>query len=253
MRPAALGIGLALLASCASTTTTSSSSSSSASSSAAAAEVAGPHGVTGHRSGHALFYVVPVAGGVVLVDSGFDDRGVDIAAAVAGRPVLGVLITHAHVDHWSGLATVDAPVWAGVADVEVMQGRRRFRPLLQQVGAVLTPRPPQGPLRSVVDGDVVELGGQRFVARHLPGHTGGAIVWRWRDVAFAGDAILAREDDVGIGVGSRLISDDEKRARASVSRLWGDDIAVLLDGHHGRVDDATAKLARFVDAHEELP
>lgn len=49
----------------------------------------GPQGVTGHRSGHALFYVVPVNGGVVLVDSGFDDSGTDIAAAacVHHRPV----------------------------------------------------------------------------------------------------------------------------------------------------------------------
>jgi glyoxylase-like metal-dependent hydrolase (beta-lactamase superfamily II) len=220
-------------------------------SSAATPEVGGPHGVTGHRSGHALFYVVPVAGGVVLVDSGFDDRGVDIAAAVAGRPILGVLITHAHVDHWSGLATVDAPVWAGAADVEAMQGRRRFRPLLQHIGEAFTPRPPRGALRAVADGDVVELAGERFVARHLPGHTAGSIVWRWRDVAFSGDAIVHR--DVGVGVAGAIISDNEKAARASVSRLWGDDIAVLLDGHHGRIDDATAKLAAFVDAHEGLP
>jgi hydroxyacylglutathione hydrolase len=245
---AALALGGVLSTSCAS-----SPSSPSSLSGAAVVAVEGPHAVTGHRSAHALFYVVPVTGGVVLVDSGFDDAGVDIAAAVAGRPVLGVLITHGHVDHWSGLATVDAPVWAGAADVEVMQGRRRFRPLVQQIGAALTPRPPRGRLRGVVDGDVVELGGERFVARHLPGHTGGSIVWRWRDVAFSGDAILGRDDDVGVGVGSSLISDNEKAARAAVSRLWGDDIAILLDGHHGRVDDATAKLAHFVARHEGLP
>jgi glyoxylase-like metal-dependent hydrolase (beta-lactamase superfamily II) len=105
----------------------------------------------------------------------------------------------------------------------------------------------------VGDGDVVELGGARFVARHLPGHTGGSIVWRFREVAFSGDAILRRDDAVGLGVGSSVISDDERAARAAVSRLWGDDIAVILDGHHGRIDDATAKLARFVAAHEGLP
>ncbi len=217
------------------------------------ATVQGPHGVTGHRSRHALFYVVPVAGGVVLVDSGFDDSGADIADAVAGRAVLGVLITHAHVDHWSGLQTIDAPVWAGARDVEVMQGRRRFRPLIQQLGEAFTPSPPRGALRPVVDGDVIELAEERFVARHLPGHTGGSIVWRWRDVAFSGDAIMHRNDEIGVGVASSLISDDEKAARSSVSRLWGDDIAVLFDGHHGRIDNATAKLARFVDAHEGLP
>jgi len=208
-------------------------------------EVVGPHGVVGFRSAHALFYVVPVEGGVVLVDTGFDESGEDLRRAIAGRKVLAVFVTHAHLDHWSGVATVgDVPVYAGAEDADIMRGVREPVAIVQQLLHRLWPRP-QLPtdLRPVRDGTVVDVAGARFEARHLPGHTAGSTVWLWRDGAFTGDAFGAPPG----------LSDDDHETRLSLSRLWGIGATVLLDGHGGRTDDARGHIERILADHEGLP
>lgn len=213
-----------------------------------AAEVDGGHGVEGFRSAHALFYVVPVGDdGVVLVDTGFDESGVDLKNALRGRRVRAVLITHAHIDHWAGTATLgdDVVVYAGADDVLAMQGKREHRALLQQLITHLLPQPKlPAHLHGVEDGAVVDVDGEVFVARHLPGHTAGSVVWLWRDVAFTGDAFSGDGDSVGFA--PPILSDDDAEARRSIARLWGIDASVLLDGHGGRTDDAAAHLQRFL-------
>lgn len=223
------------------------------------AEVVGPDGVLGFRSVHALFYVVPIAalhgGGVVLVDTGFDESGADLAHAIAGRKVRAVLLTHSHVDHWSGVATLgDVPVYIGTADADLLEGRRRYRSFAQTLVSVFWPTPAL-PTRliPVVDQQVVKLDGfdrngdgDVFVARHLPGHTAGSTVWLWRDIAFTGDALFG-DDDGGVSMAPALLSDDDDDARAAVSALWGIDATVLLDGHGGRTDDAAAHIGRTLN------
>lgn len=213
-------------------------------------EVQGPHGVVGFRSGHALFYVVPVDSGVVLVDTGFDATGEDLLRAVAGRPIRGVLITHSHVDHWSGVHVVGAaPVYAGATEVATMRGLRSHRDFLNHLADRQWPRPMlPANLRSVEDGAAVELGGENFTPRVLPGHTAGSVVWLWRDVAFTGDALLFGDDGL-----ARIVSQDVRRARHSVSLLWGSDIAVILDGHDGRADDAIARIERLIHTDTDEP
>ena len=214
--------------------------------------VDGPHGVRAVRSGHALFYVVPVDdGGVVLVDTGFDSSGADVVAAAAGRPIRAVLITHSHVDHWSGVHVVgDAPVFAGPRDVEAMRGLRHHRGCLNYAADFNFPRPQlPADLRAVDDGVALELGGETFTPVVLPGHTAGSVVWLWRDVAFTGDAVMIDGD--GLGLAPAVVSDDVRQARRSVSKLWGVDVEVILDGHTGRGDHAQARLQRFLREHDE--
>jgi hydroxyacylglutathione hydrolase len=212
---------------------------------ASTGEVIGPRGVVGFRSVHALFYVVPVDGGVVVVDTGFDESGEDLRRAIGGRTVLGVLVTHAHLDHWSGVATLgDVPVYAGAEDADVMRGVREHGAIVQQVLGRLWPRPRlPTDLRPVADGTVVTIAGETFEARHLPGHTAGTIVWLWRDVAFTGDAFGAPPG----------LSDDEHGVRVSLSHLWGIGATVLLDGHGGRTDDAKAHIEQVLADHDGLP
>lgn len=209
--------------------------------------VEGPDDVIGFRSGHALFYVVPVDGGVVLVDTGFDESGADIAAAVGGRTVKAVLLTHAHVDHWSGVSALgDVDVYVGSADGALLRRERTYRSLTQQLITVAWPTP-QLPtkLHDVADGAVVEVGADRFVALALPGHTPGSTVWLWRDIAFSGDAVFG--DGGSVDVAPAVLSDDDAQARRSIARLWGASQHVLLDGHGGRTDDLPSHVQRFLD------
>jgi hydroxyacylglutathione hydrolase len=216
-------------------------------------EVEGPHGVLGYRSVHALFYVIPVGDGVVLVDAGFDRSGAAVREAVAGRKIKAVFITHSHVDHWSGAHVAgDAPVYVSVDDGAVMRGEREHRALVNHIADHQWPQPDlPANLRVVSDGEAIVVDEEVFIAHVLPGHTEGSVAWQWREVLFSGDAVLGDAD--GVAVGPPLVSDDRRRARRSVGRLWGEDIGVLLDGHNGRTDDAAKKLSRFVADKSETP
>ena len=190
-------------------------------------------------------------GGVVLVDTGFDETGSDVRAAVGAQPIVAVLLTHSHVDHRSGMAAVGAaPVYVGAADARLMRGGREYRATIQALAAHLLPRPAlPKTLVEVADGSTLTIGGETFVALALPGHTPGSTVWLWRSAAFTGDAVGG--DDEGIGGPPAIVSEDFRLARNSLSRLWGIDASTLYDGHGGRIAHARQKIERYLARHPE--
>lgn len=200
-----------------------------------------PHGITGHRSAHAFFYVVPVNGGVVLVDCGFDADAVAVKAAVGDRRVLGVLITHGHTDHWAGAAQAHAPVFIGAKDAPLLTGGRHSVGLLPHIGEHQLPRPPlPDEIVAIHDGDDVYLGGARFHAIGLPGHTPGSTAWLYKDVLFTGDAVLGERGSLTLA--PQVFSDDATRALRSVLRLKSVAFSTVLDGHNGMTKDAKRAL-----------
>lgn len=95
-----------------------------------------------------------------------------IRAAAAGKPILGIFVTHPHTDHYGGLgvlkaAAPDAPIFAAAETIRSMAedtkgfnaARRRRHgeifPTQEAISANL-------PNRTLRDGDVVELGGLRI-------------------------------------------------------------------------------------------
>lgn len=221
----------------------------------------GPSAVEGWRSKHALFFVVPVdERGVILVDTGYDDSGDDLRAALKGRVVRAVFITHAHVDHYSGADTLgQVPTFAGEGDVQRILGREVSGGLITGLGDRLLPHPtPPLNLAGVTDGaritaaQVGAPGQWEVEAIAAPGHTPGSTVWRLGELLFSGDA-FGVTDGGDLGLPPPGFSDDEAQARASVgqvlSRLADRPVAANFDGHFGRAEDPRPALVRFAAAH----
>lgn len=118
------------------------------------------------------------------------------AAAAAGARIRWVLQTHHHADHVGGTAALVA---AGAERVFGPAGDAARFPGLTD---------------GVADGDAVMLGGQRFVALAVPGHTRSHLAW-WlpeAGVCFVGDTVFS----AGCG---RMFEGDPAGFAASLGRL----------------------------------
>ncbi len=142
-------------------------------------------------------YVISGPTGVVVVDGMLtvsDARKVRGMVEAAGRPLAGVVITHAHPDHYAGLVHllggIDVPVIATEAVDAVI--RRDDAVKNQIVGPMMGDEWPSErmfPTQTVAGGAVVELGGLQLRAEDLgPGESPASSLWFLDDsTVFCGD------------------------------------------------------------------
>ena len=137
-------------------------------------------------------YVVRCAatGETVVVDPG--NRVDEFEAALRGRPLAGILLTHAHVDHIEGVAALKrstgAPIWLHPGD----------RPLYDAAVGQATMfgmriEVPPAPEHEWSHGQVYRLGACELEVRHVPGHAPGHVVLysAAAGLAFVGDVVFA--------------------------------------------------------------
>jgi len=208
-----------------------------------------PEGIERVFARGSFVYIISANDGVVLVDTGFERDGASLLAAIGEREVLAVLITHAHPDHTEAAHLFDAPVYVGRADASLWRSEilpEALFSLAAQRTVGLAPLPEN--LVEVDDGFSLEVGGKRFSALAVPGHTPGSVVWRHDDLAFTGDAMVNP-------TGQRLIptpsftTDDLEAAWRRFEHLADDGAAVILDGHYGRTDYAEPALRDALSDH----
>lgn len=143
-------------------------------------------------------YLLSSGGEALLVDAAGDPEV--LLALLGGQPLIGIVETHGHWDHWQALAEVvketGAPVLATAADA---------------------PELPVGVDRFLADGDTVTVGSATLSAITLVGHTPGSVALHYAPEGghlFTGDSLFPG------GVGNtekdparfaRLIDDVERK------------------------------------------
>ncbi|MGP4032127.1 MBL fold metallo-hydrolase [Pseudarthrobacter sp. 1C304] len=114
----------------------------------------------------------------IVIDPAHDPAAVE--AAVAGRTVAAILLTHGHDDHIAAVgdvrARVNAPVYLNRADW--MLWENVF--------------PGTEPDHAIEDGDTFDVGGARLVALHTPGHSPGSMCFTLASegTVFSGDTLF---------------------------------------------------------------
>jgi glyoxylase-like metal-dependent hydrolase (beta-lactamase superfamily II) len=196
----------------------------------------GPHGIKAlHVGGYSYAYVVPVPGGVVVVDGGGDAGAAKIKEAVGDRAILAVLLTHAHSDHAAGLdALGDVPVLVGRDEVPLLKGDEKFKGVGPRTSGMFS-KPPVVPRHIVpVDtGHVFAVGAHTFTAVTAKGHTAGSTAWLYADVLFSGDAVLGGKT---VDRSPWFFDDDIQQSDEAVKELMSLDFKFMLDGHNGQTD-----------------
>jgi glyoxylase-like metal-dependent hydrolase (beta-lactamase superfamily II) len=147
-------------------------------------------------------YLIETASGVVLIDTALrvsDATALRARLDALGKPLLGVLLSHGHPDHYNGTAIVtagrDVPVYATrdvdrVIRVDDAAKERMWKPMF---GAEW-PAPRAFPDHLVRDGEVVRLGGLDFRVHAVgPAESHADSYWtiEGMPVAFVGDLVFS--------------------------------------------------------------
>ncbi len=203
-------------------------------------------------------YLVTGPAGHMLIDTVMPGNGARIAESIAklGFKLYDVKVlvnTHAHLDHAGNFAELKqatgAQMIAGAKDRELLEsgaypGRADVVEL--QFPAVKVDR-------TIVDGDVVELGFNRLVAHATPGHSPGCTTWTLEvadkgadhNVIFFCSGTVALNRLVGAGVTYPGIVDDYRRTLATAGKVKGD---VFLAPHPEMFDMEAKRAAMKPDA-----
>lgn len=150
-----------------------------------------------------------------IVDASFEPAELIARVRQLGLVPQALVLTHAHVDHIAGVDEVlrafpGLPVLGHVAEKDWLSNPvlNLGRPIGMEVTA-------HGPDRLISEGDVLELGSQRWKVFHTPGHSPGGVSLynEAAGVALVGDTLFAgsigRHDFPGSDI--RVLADSIRR------------------------------------------
>jgi len=124
----------------------------------------------------------------VVVDAGFDADGIRETVERAGKRLVGILLTHAHLDHASeagDLAGDEIPVFVHADDAVAFEDLDRWNPGFEN------PLRPVKDLRRVVGGEELAFDGFAVRVHHTPGHTPGHCSFEVGSALAGGDLVFA--------------------------------------------------------------
>ncbi|MGV8986814.1 MAG: MBL fold metallo-hydrolase [Cypionkella sp.] len=183
---------------------------------------------------------------VVIVDPGPDLSAhlEAITAAVAGRPVRAILVTHAHLDHSALVPRLAARTGAEVlAFGGALAG---LSPLMRQLadeglasgeGSDLAFTPD----REVADGQILDLAGLQVEVIHTPGHMGSHVALALGDTLLSGDHVM--------GWSTSIVSPPEGDMGAymhSLRKLAARPWRQFLPGHGPAIEAPASRLAELI-------
>ncbi|MCZ4344717.1 MBL fold metallo-hydrolase [Devosia neptuniae] len=184
---------------------------------------------------------------LALVDPGPDDAThlAALHAAMAGRALEAIILTHTHRDHSAAAARLgrqyDVPIWFG--------GRHRLsRPLRRFERNVLRKSCDWDlvPDRILIDGETIAAGDVRISVHTTPGHCANHLAFGYGDVLLSGDHVM--------GWNSTLVSvPDGSMADyfASLDKVIALPQQRYVPAHGGAIENGPG-FARALKAHRHM-
>jgi glyoxylase-like metal-dependent hydrolase (beta-lactamase superfamily II) len=184
---------------------------------------------------------------IAVIDPGPMDRNhlAALIAAIDGRTVSHIIVTHSHLDH-SPLAQPLADV-TGAPILAFGNSRAGRSAVMQTLAASGVVAGGEGvdldfaPDILIADGNAIDGDGWQLRAVHTPGHFGNHLCFLWGDAAFSGDHMM--------GWASSLVSPpdgDLTDFMASCATLATTPMTRAYSAHGAPIPDAQGRLADLI-------
>lgn len=231
-------------------------------------------------------YLVFLDDYIALIDCGSNyhnanqnlDEGFAAVGALRGQPVgyadlTHILITHAHIDHFGGLAYLEdkTPAEIGVHELDLrtltnfeerlVVVANHLREFLAEAGVSAGHIQglldmymlPKALINSVRVDFTYQASGMRlgpFEFLHVPGHGAGQVSIRLHDLLFSGDHVLAgisphmAPESLSLNTGLSHYLDS-----LQLLGEWAGDARLTLAGHNGPIEDLFGRVAEIRQLH----
>jgi len=131
-------------------------------------------------------YIVDDGHSCYIVDPGAEKNQIVSFISNLGLEVLGILLTHAHVDHIGAIDCYPVPIYLHKEELPILYDATLNG---SAVYGIPFPNPHQLDVR-IVDEDVLVLGSQSIRVLHTPGHTIGSTSYIFGEDIFTGDTLF---------------------------------------------------------------
>jgi hydroxyacylglutathione hydrolase len=197
------------------------------------------------------FHAARTEDGVVLFDAGADPTGKVLdklltAAGAQRTDVRHLFVTHGHFDHIAAATLLPgARIWAAPNDAALMRGEGGRGLFVSRLLSMLIGIPRVVPTDAVDSRREIPTSrsGDTVLAISAPGHTVGSVMYLYRRVLFAGDALVYQSGRLALV--SERFADDAAQARLSIARLPSilgtADLQTICTGHGGCTPPGTAR------------
>ncbi|MDE6241718.1 MAG: MBL fold metallo-hydrolase [Anaeroplasmataceae bacterium] len=132
-------------------------------------------------------YIISNQGQCVIVDPGLDFE--NAASKIKEKyEVVGILLTHGHMDHIDGIRYFNVPIY--IYELEIPFLEDPSLSLYRMFGSKIPFKKENLNIISIKDGMELELIGYTFKVIHTPGHTKGSVVYSYKDKLLSGDTLF---------------------------------------------------------------
>ncbi len=123
-----------------------------------------------------------------IVDPGFDADSIIKHIDSRGYKVIGILLTHGHFDHISGITCYDVPVYINEKEIELFDDAYLNGAFYYNIDTIKANTLKE--ITYIKDGDRIQFGQEPIIVYETPGHTRGSVTYKYKEDLYTGDTLF---------------------------------------------------------------